>query len=612
MRRHTENNQINSEFRQLPKNPMKTDTLRFRELLQKDIRLVVPLFQRPYVWNQKDQWEPLWEDIRNLAESILNDRFRRPHFLGAIVLEQVKTGAGEVDQRLVIDGQQRLTTAQLILEAFHDLCHELGADKAQAALAKMTRIDDPMADEGGMLFKVWPTTVDQPAFRIVMEAGTAGEVLAAMEADPSLESRPIVQGYLYFSETIREWLQLEGSMEKRITALLNALRDNMRFVVIDLEDEDDAQLIFETLNARGTPLLPTDLVKNFVFHRARLEQIKLQPLYEKYWASFDEWDEWWRKQIGRGHAQRARIDLFLQSFLTVQTREEVPVTHVYAVCRDHIIKSNITSEAFLRNLHEAANIYGSFESYESNTPEGRFFRTVDVMDVTSVMPVALELFSRFGDQPKVLRPVLADIESFLIRRMICGLNTRGYNRFFLDLLGQIKSADTLQERVRKFLLKSEADSSRWPKDPEFRAAWLSAPIYRTLVRKRVRFILETLETSLHDSKTEEIVSKLHIEHLLPQSWKQHWPLPGIGDPEEEASARDQLLHSIGNLTLVTKSLNPALSNASWTKKIKEIRKYGALSLNREVAEENEWNEDRIDARARNLFKTARKVWSHPG
>lgn len=591
---------------------MKTDTLRFRDLLQRDLRLVVPLFQRPYVWNQADQWEPLWDDIRNIAEDILHDRFRRPHFLGAIVLEQVKTGAGEVEQRLVIDGQQRLTTAQLILEAFHDLCHELGADKAQAALAKMTRIDDPMADEGGGLFKVWPTTVDQPAFRLVMEAGTAGEVLAAIAADSALGERPIVRGYLYFSETIREWLHLEGDSDKRVTALLSTLRDHMRFVVIDLEDEDDAQLIFETLNARGTPLLPTDLVKNFVFHRARLEQIKLQPLYEKYWASFDEWDDWWRKQVGRGHAQRARIDLFLQAFLTVQTRDEVPVTHVYAVCRDHILKSGMTSEAFLRELRAAADIYGNFESHEPGTPEGRFFRAVDVLDVTSVMPVALELFSRFDGQPKVLRPVLADIESFLIRRMICGLNTRGYNRLFLDLLGQIKSADTLQDRVRTFLLKSDADSNRWPADAEFRDAWLSAPVYRTLVRKRVRFLLETLETALHDSRTERILTKLHIEHLLPQSWKQHWPLPGNEDAEESAARRDRVLHTIGNLTLVTKSLNPALSNAPWTKKRKEIRKYGALTLNREVADEDEWNEGRIEARARILFKTARKVWAYPG
>lgn len=144
---------------------MKTNTLSFRDLLQQDIRLLVPLYQRPYVWNEKDQWEPFWEDLRAIAEDLFHDRFRRPHFLGAIVLEQVLTGTGEIQKRLVIDGQQRLTTSQIVLEAFHDLCHEFGADKPRQALAKMIRNDDPMTDGPDEIFKVWPTTVDQEAFR---------------------------------------------------------------------------------------------------------------------------------------------------------------------------------------------------------------------------------------------------------------------------------------------------------------------------------------------------------------------------------------------------------------------------------------------------------------
>jgi hypothetical protein len=195
--------------------------------------------------------------------------------------------------------------------------------------------------------------------------------------------------------------------------------------------------------------------------------------------------------------------------------------------------------------------------------------------------------------------------------MICGLNTRGYNRVFVDLLGQIDSIENLHDRVRKFLLKSDAISTRWPNDSEFRSAWLSAPIYRSLVRKRVRFLLETLETSLRHSKTEEIVSKLHIEHLLPQAWQQHWPLSGVGKPEDETVNRNNILHTIGNLTLVTKSLNPALSNASWHKKRKEIQKYSALSLNHDVSLEDEWSESTIERRSMELFKSARKIWPYP-
>jgi hypothetical protein len=592
---------------------MKTDTLRFRDLLQKDIRLIVPLFQRPYVWNQRDQWTPFWEDIRAIAEDLLLDRFRRPHFLGAIVLEQVPTRAGEVDQRLIIDGQQRLTTTQILLEAFHDLCYELGAHKHQSALSKMTRIDDPMVVSATELYKVWPTTVDQPAFRLIMECKTQEEVETAVMNDRDLALRPIVQGYLYFSKTLREWIT-DGaqSVDMRISALLNTLRDHMRFVVIDLESEDDSQLIFETLNARGTPLLPTDLVKNFIFHRARLEGYQLASLYARYWQYFDDSDDWWRKQVGRGHAQRARIDLFLQAFLTIKTKSEVPVTHVYAVCRDHLIQTDSNSEGFLKDLNVYGSIYcGDLSKPEKGSDEERFIKALDVLDVLSVTPVAMELFRCLQKKPKVLRSALRDIESFLIRRTICGLNTRGYNRFFVDMLELISESEKTADRIRAYLLKSDSESSRWPNDREFRDAWLHTPMYKTLARKRVRFILENLERATHGSKTEQFVGTLQIEHLIPQNWRQHWPLPGEEEEEIEAAYRNRALHTVGNLTLATSSLNPAISNGPWLHKQKQILKFSALNLNRELSEEDTWDELAITRRARSLFKAAQRLWAYP-
>lgn len=590
---------------------MKTDTLRLKDLMHRDIKLIVPLFQRPYVWNQQDQWEPLWEDIRCTAEDLLAKRLRRPHFLGAIVLEQVPTRSGETEKRLVIDGQQRLTTTQIILEAFHDICTELGAHNARKALARLTRIDDPMADSGEGLYKVWPTTVDQDAFRTVMDAGTVAAVETVIETNPELADRPIVLGYLYYASTIKEWLQSgEGDHDERIAALLDTLRDHLRLVVIDLEDEDDAQLIFETLNARGTPLLPTDLVKNFLFHRARTEGQTLEPLYDKYWKPFDEWDAWWRKPVGRGHAQRARIDVFLQAFLTVQTRGEVPVTHVYSTCRDHILRSKERADVYLSKLHDAAEVFGTFESMENGTPEWRFIRATEVLDVRSLLPVALELFSRFGNKPKILRPVLRDLESFLIRRMICGLNTRGYSRLFVDLLDCIHSEDTVQDKVRGFLLKSRADSARWPDDEEFQAAWLSMPVYKSLMRSRVKFLLKCLEVGLRTAKSEEYTGKLNIEHLMPQNWKAHWPLPGIDESESETVAREHAIHTIGNLTLLTTSLNPSVSNGGWIKKRKEILKYSALCLNQKLSDCDDWDETAIHRRAKSLFTVARKIWPH--
>ena len=107
---------------------MKTDILTPKELFRKDVHYTIPPFQRPYVWTQDDQWEPLWENVCNVAEDYLEQRDTgsdsveaeantKPHFLGAIVLQQVATAARHIEQREVIDGQQRVTTLQLLLDA---------------------------------------------------------------------------------------------------------------------------------------------------------------------------------------------------------------------------------------------------------------------------------------------------------------------------------------------------------------------------------------------------------------------------------------------------------------------------------------------------------------
>ena len=101
---------------------MKTDSIKIQNLFFLPRRHIVPLFQRPYVWTQSQQWEPLWQDIRAVSERVLSGREVPPHFLGAVVLDQLRTGSREIEARLIIDGQQRLTTLQLVLAAFRDLC----------------------------------------------------------------------------------------------------------------------------------------------------------------------------------------------------------------------------------------------------------------------------------------------------------------------------------------------------------------------------------------------------------------------------------------------------------------------------------------------------------
>lgn len=141
------------------------------QIFDPSIRLVVPLFQRPYVWEEEKNWQPLWESIQGTAERRLDGGKQRPHFLGAVVLDQLKTLTGDIDARQVIDGQQRMTTFQIALAAVRDACQALGDERFFKAFTKLTSNDIPLSDEPDDVFKVWPTNVDRAAFRSSSSSG---------------------------------------------------------------------------------------------------------------------------------------------------------------------------------------------------------------------------------------------------------------------------------------------------------------------------------------------------------------------------------------------------------------------------------------------------------
>ena len=238
---------------------MRTDILTPKNLFQKDIRYIIPEFQRPYVWTHANQWEPLWDDVRNVAENYLEKLERSggdslkaqentdPHFLGAVVLKQVPTAAKDIEEREVIDGQQRVTTLQLLLDAAQEVCEELNLDSEARQLSKLVVNDkDVVGDNSDHVFKMWPTRSDRDAFRHAMENG-----LAVDDFEDSL----IVRSHEFFKLQVKTWLGYgTESKEDRIEALVTAVTVMLQMVVIDLNSNDDPHVIFETLNARGTPL----------------------------------------------------------------------------------------------------------------------------------------------------------------------------------------------------------------------------------------------------------------------------------------------------------------------------------------------------------------------
>jgi uncharacterized protein with ParB-like and HNH nuclease domain len=590
---------------------MDVNKLTLDKVFDPTVRLEAPLFQRPYVWNQKKNWEPLWESIQHIADKRFEGTKVRPHFLGTVVLDQLKTSTGSLYARQIIDGQQRLTTLQIALAAIRDLCGVSGQENFKKAFTKLTDNDTPLSDDPDDVFKVWPTNADRSSFSSVMRAGSPDKI-GRMPAGESGEQL-IPEAYLYFSDAILTWLggpPWKEEYAKRVRALYETLKDQLNLVVIDLDQDDDAQEIFQTLNALGTPLLPTDLVKNFLFHRAEGEDLDTEKLYMLHWKQFDDQRAFWRKEVGQGRFKRPRLDWFLQHYLTLVIGEEAVTTQLFSSFRDYVRIGKRSTSEYLNEFESYSGIYKSFEEFPKETWAGLFFYRLRELDTSTVFPLLLEVF-KTHPQPEdetEVKQICGDLESFLVRRAVCQLTPKNYNRFFVDVIQKLRhQKDFSAAAIRSILLEQTVDTSRWPNDDEFRGAWMITSFYGK--HRRTRVILEALDAAMQTEKTEKIAikEKLTIEHLMPQHWEQYWPLPEGGN----ADHRNSFLHKVGNLTLLTKKLNPAVSNGSWELKRKEILKHSAIAMNRQFQEVVEWNEDRIRARTEELFELGKRIWLRP-
>ena len=582
---------------------MKTDILTPKDLFQKEVRYTIPTFQRPYVWSQDDQWEPLWDDVRNVAENYLEklehsdkditaEQQTKPHFMGAVVLQQVPTAARYIDQREVIDGQQRVTTLQLLLDAVQSICEEKTLHHHARRLSKLVTNDkDAIGDENSHIFKLWPTKIDREAFRHAMDNG-----LAVSGFEESL----IVQAHEFFQLQVRKWIDDgAGLVEQRMDALETATTAMLQMVVIDLDPKDDPNIIFETLNARGTPLEQSDLIKNFVLSECRESDI---------WGDLD--DKWWQEKTRQGRLFRRRLDILFNYWLAMRTRKEVPPSKVFDVFRKHVDAKpidTVMSEA----KRDLAN-YRRFEENQGCTSEEKlFYYRTNVMQVGVITPVLLLLL--LVEHRTRIRAFCA-LESFLIRRMICRQTTRDYNRLTLDLAAKLQENGGLEmadKIIVNFLKEQTAYAREWPSDDTVTDSLESSPLYRLLTRGRLRLVLEGIESWMRSPKSEQkdVPKYLTIEHLMPQSWGKNWPLPD-GVDETAVYERNTLVHSIGNLTLVTQELNSSASNAPWEFKREELQ-HSVLSLNNELISEPRWDEDSIRSRSRQMAKLVAKCWPGP-
>jgi uncharacterized protein with ParB-like and HNH nuclease domain len=615
---------------------MKPYTRSIFDLFDGKRRYEVPLFQRQYVWNLEDHWEPLWEDIERKFVQRLMGSGSTPHFLGAMVLDQRRSYGNAVPIQLVIDGQQRLTTFQIFLAAFRDVC-AIENQKAYAEeCALYLRNTGIMQDEKVEQYKLWPTNLDRKQFADVIDSGSREELnhrhpLVRQKYKRRPDPRPkMIECYVYFYDQLTTFMKSDEyhqPLPERVKLMHDALREALQVVTVELESDDDPQVIFETLNARGEPLLPSDLLRNFIFLRASQQNESQEELYDEFWVPFD--DEFWRTLEKQGRYLRPRSDIFLQHYLTLQRRQETLISHLYNEYKEWIkgAKPFASVRAELESLSKNRTHFRELIQPIPSTSIGRLSEFLRIFDLSTVYPLVLGMMAADVHNDE-LAGMLEDLESYIFRRAVCDLGTKNYNRFFLTVL--IKLSNSLFDRsnLRAALAEQKGDSVVWPDNAMFKQAWLNQPVYNSMGAARVQYALREIERRLHQPRAEhiEILSVLTIEHVLPSEWIEQWPFSngnrGVTlfemfdksrstDDVEAPEKRDRAKHTFGNLTLLTQPLNSSVSNSAFATKKPEILKNSALALNRYFHDKGNWDEAEITARGEALFSHASNKWPYP-
>jgi hypothetical protein len=586
------------------------------KVFQPDIQYVVPIFQRRYVWNEQDQWAELWEDLIEVVddvervEALIAAGAELPvpsHFLGAIVCDQSHSVGADIDERPLIDGQQRVTTLQILLGAALRVARELGADTAIGLLIKLVENDETLVEQAHHAYKLWPSDPDRTAFEQAMT-----------NASPADPDHLVARAATFFDKRIRQWIGVDEAGE-RLTRLARTLRKHVELVVIDLQPGDNAQVIFESLNYGGRELTAIDLTKNHVFFQAGRENLDPHELHQDYWLPFDE--DWWRLEVAQGRLKRARAELFLMHWLKLEKLEEVRAHRLFVEFRGlPSLKSDLTGTvkrlAADRDLYQRSEV----DPAALPAPTGGFFPRLDRIDQSTPRPVALQVLRAV---PTLLTPERASralhaLDSYLWRRALTRGTTANYNRLMLDALKAIdEDIATADEKLIGFLAGLEGNTVRWPTDDELRSDLLVRPLYGQgrVARPTVATALRMVENRWRVPKGEGPLgadNSLQLEHMMPQEWGPHWPLaPEPADTlQEREQNRNAHIHRLGNLTLVSPSMNPALSNREWTNKREQLRQHSSVLVTQRYLDAD-WDEAAIQARATTLIDTLLQVWPGP-
>ena len=530
----------------------------FSDVLEKNKRVFrVPVYQRNYDWTNI-QCEKLFLDILEANKKNCQ------HFIGTVVyIDDVNGGSG-LNEVLIIDGQQRITTIYILLKALYNASKDVSFHiEREIEEVMFNRHCDEMYK-----IKLKPVKTDNEQLMYMIK-----DRIEMMDRNSN-----VYKNYIIFEKLIDE--HLKSGLE--INDILNGIKKlEVVEIILDKSLGDEPQKIFESINSTGLDLSLADLVRNYLL----MDNINQEDLYEEYWLEIE-------KNVGYKN-----LGDFVINYLNSQISKSVNEKNAYHLFKNHCIEKKLSCDEILKSLKRTSKYYGAFigENKCYSAELTKYLSAFNTIKQTTILPLLFKIFNDYEDNridEETLSKVLNYLLTYLVRITACEIN-KNLSKFMKSMYDRVIDGNynNYYERFVIFLNDLRAND-RMPTDKEFRKALLSKPLYKKNICK---YLLSVIENS---TKEHIDVSNLTIEHILPQKenaavWRKE-----IG--EDYDSVYDLYLHTLGNLTIT--GHNSELGTKAFNDKKKIIKDNSKANvLNKDVLSVDRWNKSAILNRANNLI-----------
>ena len=547
-----------------------------------DKRFIIPLYQRNYDWKEEN-CEQLFQDLLKLHGSD-----RKSHFFGSIV-SSIQSGT---EDRYIIDGQQRITTVSLLLIAMvnakKDGLIEAVDTKLVEKIFKRYLVDEYQEDERKVKLK--PIKKDMQAF----------DALLYKPKEQYIKESNVTRNYdFFYDKVVRSGLTIDELFETI---------KKLEVINIRLDEDDDPQLIFESLNSTGLDLSEADKIRNYLLMSlAPAEQDKL---YSRYWNPIEEFTKY-------------EPSSFVRDYLTMKQGKIGRIDKIYFIFKEYAEEKNMLRADLLGDMYHYAKIYSQIDNAEVGTDKlNRKLNQLRTLDSTIAYPFFMAFFdyaSKNNMAENEVYKVIDVIEAYWARRIICNLPSNTLNKVFAtlhrDILNNISRAGSDNRPayidVLIYILLKKGRSSVFPNDEDVKADFATRQVYKIPVNARM-FILERMENrdskECHDVVKELAEKNITIEHIMPQTLSDKWK-SSLGEDWERI--HQQYLHTMANLTLT--GYNSQYGNLTFLEKrdMEKGFKDSAFRLNSYVKSCDKWTESELKQRQQDLYDVFKKLWPMP-